>query len=152
MEQIAQLEKYHTVKLHPQQISQDWVQIRNSIYLSLAPTAAPTEESLSNILKALLSGAMICWYHFRDSKLAAIMTTVDMSDDFSGSRNLLIYSFFSLAILEFEDYDHMWGILDRYGKSKGYYSLIAYTNDPKIKKIISRVSPEGAYTMYVKEF
>lgn len=152
MPELQIMEKYHTVKLHPQQVAQDWTQIRNSLYLSLAPIAAPTEESLSNILKSLLSGAMICWYHFRDSKLAAIMTTVAMDDDFSGSQNLLIYSFFSMTDLEYEDYDHLWNILSRYGSSRGYYSLIAYTNDPRIQKIIHRVSPQGAYTMYVKEF
>lgn len=152
MTETVEIQKHHLVKVLPDQIARDWTLIRNSIFQSLAPTAAPTETSMSNILKALLSGAMICWYHHKNGRLAAVMTTVVMDDDFSGSKNLLVYSFFAMTNLEYEDYDYMWDILGRYGKAKGYYQLIAYTNDSRIGKIIARVAPEGAYTMYVKEF
>jgi len=80
------------VKLLSEQIAHRWDVIKRSISDALPPTATRTPEGFNNILEKLLNDEMQCWLSYADSEAKAIAITA-FTEDFSGSKSLLIYSF-----------------------------------------------------------
>lgn len=87
------------VKLLPEQVAHRWSTIKQAIGDALPPTAARTPEGFNNILEKLLNGEMQCWLSYTDSEAKAIAVTA-FTEDFSGLKNLLIYSFTRIGTSE----------------------------------------------------
>ncbi|KKM71548.1 hypothetical protein LCGC14_1429560, partial [marine sediment metagenome] len=87
------------VKLLPDQVSEHWGEISLAIRQALPPFVANSDRSMVNILKAILGGDMQCWilYSSDDAgeSIYAVMATKIEMDEISGTKCLLIYSFYA---------------------------------------------------------
>lgn len=125
------------VKLVPEQISRIWDSIKLSIVAAAPPEMAQEGIEYEGILYSLLSGKMDAWISHGKSKKGGmepngIMLTGVTVDQFTGTKNLLIYVYHLWRPAR--DIVHMSNVdtLKEYARAKGCKKLVAYSENPRI--------------------
>ncbi len=129
------------VKLLPDQITRNWDTIGYAIEISLPPTAVKSDETMNNILMALLDGRIDCWISLNeDGRIGGVISTVVMYDDIVGVKNLLIYSLFAFEWADENAWLDGLEALKKYAIGKGCSRITGYT---EFDSIIERVKSMG---------
>ena len=127
------------VKLLPDQVSEHWDEISLAIRQALPPFVANSDRSMVNILKAILGGDMHCWILYSSGdeggSIYAILTTKIEIDEMSGTRCLLIYSFYANKPLVNHLMVTCIETLKKFASSRGCYKVTAFTNIPKMGRL-----------------
>ena len=127
------------VKLLPDQVSDHWDEISLALRQALPPFVANSDRSMVNILKAILSDDMQCWILYSSDdggeKIYAIVSTKIEIDDISGTRCLLIYSFYANKPLTSHLVTSSFETLKRFASGKGCFKIVAYTDIPKMEQL-----------------
>lgn len=132
------------IKLMPEQVAKMWDVIKASMNSNTSPIAI-SEDQLMVALQKLLSGDMQCWVSTDDlakegKTINGIITTYLMDDEFSLTRSLLIYSFYTSRFGK-KAWKEAKEVLSKYAKSKGCHHLSAYTTNTTIVQLCLK---EGA--------
>jgi len=127
------------VKLLPDQVSDNWGEISGAIRQALPSFVANSDRSMVNILKSILADDMQCWilYSSDDAResIYAVLTTKIELDEISGSRCLLIYSFYATKPLTNHLVISGFETLKKFASSVRCHKIIAYTNIPKMERL-----------------
>lgn len=126
-------------RLLSEDIAKWWNLIGDSIQKSLPPTINPSEDSISNILHALIAGRMQCWIEQEEGAVRGIVVTAVVKDEFSENINLLIYSMFSNRTAKPDDWRDALSTLKIYAKNRGCYKIIAFTNKEVVESIVEKL-------------
>lgn len=129
------------VKLLPDQISNHWDELSSAIKGSLPPFVADSDVCMINILKAALSGDLHCWIMYADNgtktDIYAVITTMIWIDKITGTRDLLIYTFYATKPLLKDLLLSGFETLRKFAADKNCYKIIAYTNVPEMESIVT---------------
>ena len=124
------------VKLQANDITSLWDILKPSIATSLPPAIRASDNTMNNILKALLSDSMQCWAFYKDENIVATVTTTILHDKPSGVRNLLIYSINGLERIQ----ENWWKVgmktLNEYAKAVGASNIVGYTRLEYVKDLV----------------
>jgi len=137
-------------KLNPQDIMNYWPQIKECINASLPPHIKDCAESLLKIQENLLIGILDCWMGYEpgnQSKVYALATTGIVTDEFSGTRNLLVYTLSTLNPHPQAIWHESLEYLSKYARSKNCENIIAYTNLPEVENIVLRIGGDTSWKL-----
>ena len=123
------------IKLIPEQVSEGWQYIGNMIEKSIAPIGIANEETMSNVLAAILTDQLVCWMWMADAGPKALITTCVVQDPITNISSLLIYSLFGDGLSK-EDMEAGITKLKEYAKGIECTFLSAYTILPSVAEIV----------------
>lgn len=134
------------LKLAPAQVAENWELIAPAIEGSLPPQTFDTYEVLNNILRALMTGIMDCWFIVEKGealapKILGVITTTVSVDHPSMCRVLLIYSAFAFVKVRREFWQGVLDTLMTYAKTCKCHKLAAFSG---IENVISITAKMGA--------
>lgn len=115
-----------------------WTFIRECILRSLPPMIEGHDLALLEIQSKLLVDEMQAWFglpKLGSSAIYGVMTTGVVQDEFSGTKNMLIYTVTITNAHPKELWQHAYGVLRKYAKSRGCNKIISYTNQMRILEI-----------------
>ena len=137
-------------RLLPEQISHFWDVIKYAVEQSLPPTVGEHPDKMNRILAAALSGKIDVWASYTKdesgNKLEAIVLTKILYDDVSGTKNLLIYCLYGYSKISTESWKDGLVTFAKFAKSRGCSQIIAYTDVPRIVKLVNSLGGESKYT------
>ena len=142
------------IKLQPDQISRWWDTIEWSIDRGLSPVSYSSPDTMTNIMKALLSDEMQCWAVVNKDNgtvgIDGVIVTTITSDKFSAIRNLLIYVMGRFSV-EANPNDLLLNkdtirVLRDYARSQRCHRVIGYTDSPRVAGAVRKVL--GGNTMH----
>lgn len=145
------------VQLLPEQISEYWDLIAPSIEGSLPPFVYASKEKMINILYALLSSDMQCWFivnskeSIKGKNIIAIVTTTIIEEGASKIKNLQIFTLFSRKVLTDSLFKDAYNTLSKFAKSKGCFRIVAYSDVERIISVVSRLGGETKYKFITLE-
>jgi len=125
-------------RLTSEDIAKWWSNISEALSLSFPPTVEHKDNSVSNILQALIDGRMQCWMEVQEGKALGIVTTAIVEEPFSGTCNLLIYSFFSHNMIADQWRDGL-NTVREYAKSRKCYKIIAFVDKDRVATIAEKL-------------
>lgn len=121
------------IKFFPEQIVKHWDEIKMAIENALPPIAGDSPNRMNNILEELLMDRMQCWVAVnKNGRINGIGTTQLIEDHLTETKNLLVYSAFSIGVTTKEDWIRGFEVITKYAKSKGCKNIVGYTNNPKV--------------------
>tara|TARA_R100000808_G_C2131725_1_gene140795 strand:+ start:902 stop:1486 length:585 start_codon:yes stop_codon:yes gene_type:complete len=135
------------LKLLPQQVSDNWDEIKQAILLANPAQSYMTAERLNNVLKSILLEESQCWalcddLNPEDPKIHGICVTQIMMDNLADVRNLTIYALYSKKLLTGKMYLSLFLTLSKFAKANSCHRVMAYTEVPKIIDIVGKL-PNG---------
>ena len=137
-------------RLLPEQISHFWDVIKYAVEQSLPPTVGEHPDKMNRILAAALSGKIDVWASYTKNesgnKLEAIVLTKILYDDVSGTKNLLIYCLYGYSKISTESWKDGLATFAKFAKSRGCSQIVAYTDVPRIVKLVNSLGGESKYT------
>jgi hypothetical protein len=137
-------------RLEPTQIAAHWPTLKFGIENSLPPVAMEAGDKINKIYLSLLMGESDCWIQHKivegATKILGMAVTRIMTDDNSGTKNLLIYCLYNYRPMEDEDWGENFYIIKKYGKAKGCHRLIAYSNEKRLIYITRKLGGSTEYT------
>ena len=135
--------------LLPEQISKHWDVIGYAIEQSLPPIASGNDERMNRALSSLLSGKSLCWVSHTNNEsgkfLEAVFVTQIVVDSISSVKNLLLYSVYGFSKVDENSWAKGLELLTKYAKTKGCESIVAYTQNDKIKEIASKFGCDSSW-------
>ncbi len=118
------------LQLLPRDITKHWEGLSEAISKSLPPITSATRDRMTVILKSLIAGTMQCWILHKPDGIYAVCTTEFVTDLGSSTRNLLIFSLFSLRQVP----DELWleGLkgIQKFAEVNHCESILAFTDIP----------------------
>ena len=126
------------IRLLPDQVMDRWNFIKDCIRRGLPPAVRDDELVLVEIQSKLLVDELICWFAMESLEsdiVYGVMTTGIITDPFSNTKNLLIYT---IATTNAHPDNIWWDSyipLRRYALGQGCKAILAYTNDPRVIEI-----------------
>lgn len=134
------------VKLLPENVTDNWDVVKESIRKSLPSFAIDTPDKITRILESIILGHLEVWvyYEFEDDKLHIknITTTSIVTDPESQTKNLLIYTSYSFHHTELDDWSQGLTDLKEYAKSNDCAAITAFTRDAHILKFLASIGAE----------
>jgi len=113
---------------------------------SLPPYVWQDQDTMTNILYALMVGEMTCWTMVRGLDDVLALATTIVTDDFaSKTRNFLIYSMFAFREVTPDEWRQGGLSLMRYAADKNCKQIIAYTKVQAIVDIVKMMGGEAEY-------
>jgi hypothetical protein len=138
------------LKLLPEQVAKNWETFKDAIEASLPPVVGQASDRMNNILKSALIGKVECWVSFQNEdglrKIDALILTTFTGDDISGTKNLLIYTFYGYGELSQKSWEEGCVAIFKYAKSRGCCRVIAYSDKDSIISGIKRMGGNTDYT------
>lgn len=136
------------VKLNSDQLFKVWQQVRPMVVDAFPAFMKPDEDTITHILRSLVSGNMECWIILNmDKKIIGALTTTVQEDICSGVRSLLIYTFWTNGTLTKGVLTDGWETLRRYAISQRCTKVTGYTNNDKISKLIRQLGGKAELTL-----
>jgi hypothetical protein len=136
------------LKMLPEQVSNYWPHIRNSIEQALPPVVGESPNKMGNILEQLLTGEMQCWVAFRkdvENEVVGFIITTVISDPCSKTRNLLIYSLCGLKLSRGLDWIEGMEALRKFAKLMKCSRIVAYSDNQLILKVVEKLGGDTRY-------
>ena len=131
------------VRLLPEQITNFWEIIKESIELSLPPVVGDNADRMKNIMVSLLSGTMDCWASFTledgNTNINGIVVTTIIEDTNSGTKDLLIYSVYGITSITKDSWADGQVVLAKWGKENGCSRITGYTDVESIITAVKRL-------------
>jgi hypothetical protein len=135
-------------KLLPEQISIFWPIIKYAVEESLPPITGEHLDKMNRMLSAMLSGKLEVWavYTKEDNKFEAILVTQFLYDEASNTKNLLLYCLYGYTIINLSSWNDSLEFISKYAKANGCHSLVAYSANQDLIKIVKSLGANTAYT------
>jgi hypothetical protein len=137
------------VRLLPEQIATIWPSVNEAIATTLPPNIEKLSQHLSGILMQLMSGQMQFWVAqqkdpWPPTVLAFILTRIE-EEPATGTRILLIYSLYSVTIIE----DWMWlgsfKTLRKFALGNNCTKMVAYTRHQHIVDAAEKIGADVSH-------
>jgi len=131
----------------PEQVSTNWDRIAPLIELSMPPLIKGGRRSMmSNVLRSVLLEELVVWMLYRGTEERAVISTLPQVDAVLLGKTLLIYSFTALKQdLTQREALKVFMTLDKYARSLGCDSIVAYSDLPQVVEFLKR---HGADTSF----
>lgn len=131
----------------PEQVSTNWDRIAPLIELSMPPLIKGGRRSMmSNVLRSVLLEELVVWMLYRGTEERAVISTLPQVDAVLLGKTLLIYSFTALKQdLTQREALKVFMTLDKYARSLGCDSIVAYSDLPQVVEFLRR---HGADTSF----
>lgn len=144
------------VQLLPEQISEYWDMIGDSIEKSLPPMEYASPKMMLNLLSSLMLGDMQCWFimsspEITGENIVAISTTIVQGRGPSGIKNLEIYTLFARRELTKSLLSDAYNTLKKFAKSRDCYRIIAYSEIDRVISIVEGLGGESKYKFITLE-
>ena len=136
------------LKMLPDQVSNYWPHIRESIEQALPPVVNESPNKMGNILEQLLTGEMQCWVAFRRedaNEVVGFLVTTVTSDACSKTKNLLIYSLCGLKLSRGSDWTEGLEALKKFAKLMQCSRIVAYSDNPLVLKVVEKLGGDTKY-------
>lgn len=138
------------VKLLPEQISEFWEVLGDSIEQALPPITGNGVDRMEQLLSSLLSGILQCWASFTtidgQVNLNGVVVTGIVHEQFSLTRDLLIYAVYGFGSATRKDWQEGYAALQKWAAASGCERLIGYTDVPGIIEFVKRSGGEARQT------
>jgi hypothetical protein len=136
-------------RLLPEDVARLWELIRAPLEASLPPTAARTVGTMTKVLEGLSSGRLLCWLELKEDerKVSGLVTTAVVADEFSGTKNLLIYTLWSDGTNRSAVWREDIEILKKYARSIGCAKIIAFTDKNQVESIADKLGARIGSTL-----
>ncbi len=140
------------IKLDEDQITRHWDVIKFSILESVPPITYGSQNTINNMLKALLTGQMQCWVMLdKDKQTQGVVTTTMTADTCSGVKNLMIYSVYGLKFISDQEWVEHLQSLRKFAAAKGCHRIISYTAVARLIKLARNLGGNTEYTFIALE-
>ena len=140
------------LQLKPEEISKLWGIIKPAVLNALPVFTGERQYVGNGLLNKMLIGQVQCWVSYRDGDLKqsrGIMTTTIVEDEFTGTRNLLLYTAFAFEPLEERDYLEGFKYLKSYCAQMKCENVICYTENERLLQVIKRLNGMSSYHLCV---
>jgi len=135
------------LKLSSDQITRYWRDIKSALEHSAPPLVAVDEAALNRILEQLLLDKMQAWVLYEQQGtvdeprpvIYALALTLMWFEPGSGTKNLLIYSLYGYAHVKDELWQSGLARLQAYAHSQGCFSIVAFTEIPRVIEIVKKL-------------
>jgi len=130
------LDRWMLLKLEPQQVSEKWSWLKRSLQELVFTTES--EEVLTNILQACLSGEMQFWFlmNLKDQRPVAAAITSVTADPVLSRKLCNIYALYTFGeIVPKAAYDKGFKTLRTFARSVGCTYITMYTQDQGVAKL-----------------
>ena len=144
------------IRLMPEQVSASWEVFRPHILKALPTTVRRDPTIPVAILKAILAEKAIMWAICSDAtgdQINGLILTTHFVDPISDARSLAIYGMFSTiegVSLRKDDFADALGTIRKFAVAKGFYNIIAFTNEPSVVRLAKQLGAKG--DTYFMEF
>lgn len=132
----------------PDQVPNIWPVLKQSLMVALD---CNSDGLMSNALQALLSGRLVGWVyskpHEGKTQIAALATTVLLTDTIMQSNTLMIYSIMGLERLDLADWQIMLDGIRQYAARLKAVRITAQVRNKKILPIITALGGQISATM-----
>jgi hypothetical protein len=135
------------IRLLPEQVSEAWDVIAPAVAESLPTTVVHSYTAVVNVLEAILAEKAVAWLYYKEGRPACFILTTPYRDPIVHTVNLLIYSMFSFEDLDEDDWQHGLDRLKQYAKFIGAEKVMAYTNQPGVIRLVSKLGADTSYTL-----
>ena len=144
------------VQLLPEQVSEYWDMIGDSIEKSMPPMDFHSPPRMLNILTMLMLGDMQCWFimsapEITGENIVAIATTVVQGGGPTGIKTLEVYTLFARRELTKSMLSDAYNTLKKFAKSRDCYRIIAYSEIDRIISIVEELGGEAKYKFITLE-
>lgn len=131
------------VKVRPDRLAEHWAFIKLAIVAAAPPSILLDEAKMLRILKQLLAGGMQVWVANREnvfpSQAIALLTTVIQTDELTGSKNLLLFSFYGWEDINDQEYLLGFTTLQKFAVSEGCETMSFYSNIDRLLQLASKI-------------
>lgn len=132
-------------KLTLEQVASHWDIVKYGISQSLPPEVKNSNDNLNYVLASALMGKLDVWASYEKIegkiKLNAIVTTKILVDEFTNTKNLLLFTLYGYNVLSKDEWAEGIKGLASYAKSLGCKNVIAYSN---LQRVIDQALKLGA--------
>ena len=144
------------VKLVPEQISQNWkAYIEPAIKGSVPLDLLTSKVKLVNILEALLSGSMDCWWsvveHGGEKQVLACIITTIVQDFDTKTKILRIFSLYGFTDIPVGEWQQGLRTILAYAKASSCELIDGFTENPSIISFVKALGGDTRYTYIVVE-
>lgn len=95
---------------------------------------------MANVLRSILMEELTVWMYWDENKYERfVMSTYVQTDPVSLVKDLVIYSFTGINEVRPLDFIRSLEVIKKYAQGKDCSSILAYTSDPQMKKVLERV-------------
>ncbi len=126
------------LRMLPDQVKDHWDEIKMAIYKSLPVYTGERSSLMNDILVSILTEQITVWVSYqmvdKVTVVDAIATTTFIHNEFSKTKNLLIYTLYGYSNIPDASWIEGIDALSRYAKSEDCDHLIAYTDNQLMLK------------------
>lgn len=147
---------FRLLRMQPDQIPIGWGFIRKAMQVATAGGFDPTEESLANLLQALMAGRIDSWVFYKqrdeeEGKVLGLMLTTITEDTIAQIKHMLIYSMSGFNYIDDEKWMIAFTTLAKYARAKGCSTIRAVTNNDRVLDVAAKIGAEiVGYTIEVE--
>ena len=143
------------VRLTPSQITNSSELIIRSVEESMPPYTYSSYMKTNQVIEALMSGFMQCWFIYKQDKKDNVDISVEplgiavtsiMPDFYTKTTNLLIYSLYGVHKIDPAIWIDGITTLKKFAKDKGCFRIIAYSDIPNIISVVKRLGGDASIT------
>lgn len=128
------------LQLLPRDITKHWEGLSEAISKSLPPITTMSRDRMAVILKSLIAGTMQCWVLLGSkNEIYAVGTTEFAIDPGSKTKNLLIFSLYSLQTVPQEQWGEGYKTLQKFAQASGCENIIAFTDIPAVVNLVEKL-------------
>lgn len=138
-------------RMLPEQVADHWNFFAPVIEKSLPPTVVNGRQRMANVLRSVLLDELVVWSYGSKEELKYVISTVERVDPVSLTKDLLIYSFTGLGHVLPRDLTEGFRLLSRFGKSRGCLSIVAYVDEPRVRKFLESQGAKADFTLIQME-
>lgn len=118
-------------------VAQGWDHLYDIVKRGLPADYTDHEFLKGNLLEQIMSEKMHLWSILVDDKLVAVVLTSVGADKSTMCKNLIIYSFVSVATLQRGVFEQGLNVLQRFAKAQNCMKIVAYTQSRGVSKLAS---------------
>jgi len=143
------------LRMIPEAVSATWDEISTQIERAI-PDSEKTDETMSNLLRLLLTGQADCWTSYdseNDNKVNFIGITIPIFNGVTGEKNLLLYNVTNSETMDLKTSNRLWlegfQAFGKYMRANGFKKLVSYFDNERSLRVSKRL---GAEIKYYVEF
>lgn len=136
------------IEMLPTDVTRYWDQVKKAVDSTLPRDIPQRITVLNNVFSALINRRIQCWAYRESSKepIIALVLTLLRKDAFSEESELVICSVYSFKLVPEEAWVDVLRTLQRYAVGRGCWRVVAYTNVPRIRRMIEGLGGSTEYT------
>ena len=139
--------QFRLVKIQPENIPNAWDLIKEAMEIATVGGLTVTEESLANLLQALLAGRITAWIFYKQiedekGKILGLLTTTVTEDTIVGIKHLLLYSMSGFNHISDENWKLAFSGLAKYARAKGCKVIRCITNSERVLDVAEMIGAD----------